>query len=879
MILRTSHISVLVPIAAAFLAPVAPALGLAVVAPQAAAANSDAAAAGHRTAAAGSGAAAANSGIAAARSGAVTASVSPLPRSDYGVRAVCRKPALRRAGCLSLQLVPETAEARSHTHPLGIMRARRATPSAPPSPAAGDFGLRPQDLHSAYRLPTTVSSAQTIALVDAYNDLTAEEDLATYAKEFGLPECSAANGCFAKVNQNGEAGNLPFPKSATELESARKGGRAKREEAAEATGWALEISLDVETAHAICQSCHILLVEANTPSYEDLEKAEHAAGALGAGEISNSWGGPEEGETPALEAASPFNHPGIVITAAAGDEGYLNWDAESSSEMGYVDFPASSPHVVAVGGTHLDLAEAGAWAGEVVWNGYGATAGGCSSVFTAQPWQQDVSDWSSVGCGGKRAVADVAADADPYTGVAVYDTSPECEYVYEEDKVKRTGHWCTIGGTSLASPLIASVFALSGGANGVEYPAKTLYENEARSPGSLHDITVGSNGECTQLFTETGLSGCTAAEEAESCDAEAICLAGPGYDGPSGVGTPDGLGAFDLSPASPPAVSTGVPSSVTQTSATLNGTVNPNGTEVTECRFEYGPSTSYGSSVPCDSSPGTGGAAVAVSAPIAGLTASTTYHFRLIAVNAGGAGYGADQTFATPATTAPGPPEFGRCVKVGKGTGRYASSSCTSLGGAGRYEWKPGASDAGLTTELISGSVLLETIDGLKVTCTNETSTGQYTGLKTVGDLVITLTGCELSGEPCSSGTSTGEIVSNALEGVLGVETLGASPIQDKIGLNLYSAGGLGPVMSFSCGATTVSVRGSVIVPIKANKMLLTQTLKFKASRGRQKPESFAQGSTRVLEASLDGAAPDQIGLTMTAALVNEENIEVNTVA
>ncbi len=485
---------------------------------------------------------------------AAAATVSPLPRSDYVVRAVCGAPAPGRAGCLALQLVPQTTEARAHTHPLGMVRA---APVAARSPAAGDYGLRPQDLHGAYNLPDSAAGAQTVALVDAYNDPTAEADLKAYDEEFGLPECTSGDGCFRQVNQNGEAGSLPFPKTTKELETARKGSRAKREEAEEATGWALEISLDIEVAHATCQSCDIVLLESNGPSYEDLERAEQSAATLGAGEISNSWAGPEEGETPELESASPFNHPGLVITAAAGDDGYLNWDAESSSQRGYVNFPASSPHVVAVGGTRLSLGTGSAWAGETVWDGDHATGGGCSVVFTAQTWQQSVSDWSGVGCATKRAVADVAADADPYTGVAVHDTSPECEYRYEEAGVKHVAYWCTIGGTSLATPLIASVFALAGGANGVEYPAKTLYENALKSPGSLHDVTVGSNGECAEPFLEDGLSACTPAEEAVSCASKAICLAGTGYDGPTGVGTPDGIAAFKPLPNQPAVTSVG----------------------------------------------------------------------------------------------------------------------------------------------------------------------------------------------------------------------------------------------------------------------------------------------------------------------------------
>ena len=170
-----------------------------------------------------------------------------------------------------------------------------------------------------------------------------------------------------------------------------------------------------------------------------------------------------------------------------------------------------------------------------------AAAAWCSP---RSPGSRSVADWSGVGCATNRAVADVAADADPYTGVAVRDTSPECEYRYEEAGVKHVAYWCTIGGTSLATPLIASVFALAGGADGVEYPAKTLYEHELKSPGSLHDVTAGSNGECALPFLEGGLSACTSTEEAASCASKAICLAGTGYDGPTGVGTPDGIAAF-----------------------------------------------------------------------------------------------------------------------------------------------------------------------------------------------------------------------------------------------------------------------------------------------------------------------------------------------
>ncbi|HEV3047431.1 MAG TPA: S8 family serine peptidase [Solirubrobacteraceae bacterium] len=484
-----------------------------------------------------------------------------LPSSDYGVRGVCPAPAPGHAACMAEQLVPETAQARARTHPLGVARlAARATGPA----ASGAFGLRPEDLHRAYSLPTAAAEAQTIALVDAYNDLTIEEDLGRFDREFSLPECTAASGCFEKVGQQGAGGSLPFPQSPSSLkaeETACKGGsRLACEEVEEARGWTVEISLDVETAHAVCQSCRIALVEADSDSLGDLGEAERTAEGLGANEISNSWGGPECITEPVHECerdSSIFDDPRTVITASAGDDGYLNWLAEPAVE--YANYPASSPHVVAVGGTRLELNGSGEWGAESVWNdggesagrkdGHGAGGGGCSVQFEAQPWQQEVADWREVGCGRLRAVADVAADADPYTGVAVEDSSGnlgECE-----EGNPGNVHWCTIGGTSLASPLIAATFALAGGAHGVEYPARTLYENVARTPSVLHDVQAGSNGECREPFEgalsgeELPTTGCEVSEEAQlSCDSTLICKAGAGYDGPTGLGTPDGIAAF-----------------------------------------------------------------------------------------------------------------------------------------------------------------------------------------------------------------------------------------------------------------------------------------------------------------------------------------------
>ncbi len=446
----------------------------------------------------------------AAAQGGQPESAAPLPASDYSVRPVCPPPTPGRASCLALELVPDAAEARAHTHPIGITRSLTASTAGagevcrPRLASEGCWGLRPQDLHSAYALPTTTTLAQTqtVGIVDAYDDPKAEADLKIFDEEFHLPACTTENGCFTKINEEGKRRPLP-----------------------EANGaWAMEVSLDIETAHAICQNCRILLVEAENENFQALERAELRAVTAGATEISNSW----FEEEPAIDSAA-FDDPGIVITAAAGDSGYLNWGLPQ--EKGFVYYPASSPHVVAVGGTQLVLSSVSdTWQNEV-WNGDGATGGGCSDHFTAAPWQQTLTDWWAVGCGEARAVADVAADADPLSGVAIYDS-----------------HWTTLGGTSLASPLIAASFALAGGARGVPYPARTLYENEIRIPASLQDIESGSNGECSKHSPSE--TPCTAVEEAASCSEQLICLAGPGYDGPSGVGTPDGIAAFEP-PAEP----------------------------------------------------------------------------------------------------------------------------------------------------------------------------------------------------------------------------------------------------------------------------------------------------------------------------------------
>ena len=409
-------------------------------------------------------------------------------RAAFRTQRLCATPQPGVASCQAVRLIGASitkAQLRSAAERQASEVASGATPAVGnTSPISG--GLTPQSLHSAYSLPdeTLASSAQTVAVVDAYNDPTAEADLGVYDKQFGLPTCTTANGCFRKIDQLGRTSPLP----ATQGE------------------WATEISLDVQMAHAICQSCHVVLVEANSAGYADLGTAVNAAVTAGATEISNSYGGPEASYYTSYNA--PYNHPGVVITASSGDCGHFNEGCQSANAA---NFPADSPDVIAVGGT--TLTESGEHWTSTAWSDGGS---GCSQVFTAPLWQTSASSFSATGCSLGRSVADVAAVGDPYTGVDVYDSTPA-------SNGDATG-WGVWGGTSAASPIVAAEFGLAGGAHAVEYPAAILYSNLGNS-SVLYDVTSGSNGSCASTTS---------------------CRAAVGFDGPSGVGSPVSLSAFTV---------------------------------------------------------------------------------------------------------------------------------------------------------------------------------------------------------------------------------------------------------------------------------------------------------------------------------------------
>jgi subtilase family serine protease len=318
-------------------------------------------------------------------------------------------------------------------------------------------GYGPSDLQSAYNFNPTGGSGVTVAIVDAFDNPNLESDLQVYRAEYGLPVCDSANGCLTKVNQTGGS-NLP------------KGN----------PGWGSEMSLDVDMVSANCPNCKILVVEGSKPTYADLGQAVATAAALGAATISNSYSG---SEFKTQNENSPYDQNRPVM-ASSGDDGYG------------VGFPAASLYTFAVGGTTLTKGGGSRGWTETVWSGTGS---GCAKVAGKPSWQTDK------GC-KNRTMGDIAYDADPNTGVAVYDTYGG-------------GGWQVYGGTSVSSPAIAAMFAAAGNAASIQN-ASWIWNPANHGASSINDITVGSNGTCKVAY---------------------LCTAEVGYDGPTGWGTPNGL--------------------------------------------------------------------------------------------------------------------------------------------------------------------------------------------------------------------------------------------------------------------------------------------------------------------------------------------------
>jgi subtilase family serine protease len=330
------------------------------------------------------------------------------------------------------------------------------------SPAAVG-GWAPSDFQTLYNLPSSTNGkGQLVAIVDAYDNPNVASDMAAYRTEFNLP-----TGDFTKYNQNGQKKNYP------------RGD----------IGWGVEIDLDVQMVSAVCPLCKIDLIEAKSSNNPDLEAAELTATKLGAHIVSNSW---ICYASNSCVDSSDFSKPGVIYTAGSGDAGY--------NQNGN---PESLASVISVGGTVIS--KNGSQYSEQAWDGAG---GGCSNNGSGQgvakpKWQRDPS------C-TYRTDSDVAAVA---WDVAEYDT-----YGY--------GGWFTIGGTSVATPMTAAIFALAGNAAG-QTAGRKFWRHDGHHSNELHYISTGNDGQCNSSY---------------------LCTAGTNqfhtYSGPAGWGTPNGIMSY-----------------------------------------------------------------------------------------------------------------------------------------------------------------------------------------------------------------------------------------------------------------------------------------------------------------------------------------------
>jgi hypothetical protein len=452
----------------------------------------------------------------------------------YRIKPLCPAPAPGHAACFLWERVPVRAGAPG------------ALPVKPSGVAMGPAGgYTPADLAGAYNIDSNAPTTKAVAVVSDGDDTMALNDLDTFDAQYGLPPETASS--FEKVSQTGST--TQFPPQSPE--------------------WAVEESLDIEAVRGMCHACKIFLVESDgqfAPHYEaNFVVAEKEAFRLGAGVISNSWGFVDRGMSSSDDKA--FQRPGRVIVAASGDDGINGWDWCNPWGDGcpYDEsswWPDSLDTVISVGATTLTLNSDGSRAAETVWNANGpsdvngqtnfnanrgATGGGCTGEFAnrpATPWQEAVPSYVHAHCDGQKLENDIAADGDPATGFDIYSSV--------------RGGWITVGGTSLSAPLIAGMWALAGGSGGVANPSLSLYGNwKTTRHTSLYDVVSGGNGYCDGVTPKAcaavrgnpnteyhRIQDCAWDENGNRVDGLLQCDAGAGFDGPSGVGTPNGLRAF-----------------------------------------------------------------------------------------------------------------------------------------------------------------------------------------------------------------------------------------------------------------------------------------------------------------------------------------------
>jgi subtilase family serine protease len=516
--------------------------------------------------------------------GATTGGASPTgggAQSPFGgtSQSVCASAPVGYAGCLARVLTPGAEQSHLSSFTRDARFGRNSGAGRSGSSAVTVSGLSPTNIKSVYGFTTSSSAGtgMTIAVVDAYDDPTAAADLSTFSSQWGLPACTTSNGCFTKVNENGGT-TLPAANSS----------------------WALEISLDIEWAHAVAPGAKILLVEANSNSDSDLFTADHYAGQH-ANYVSDSWGGPEF----AGETADDLDLTGASYFAAAGD-------AASA-----VYYPATSPDVTAVGGTSLAFNSNGTLASESAWSSGG---GGCSAYELASSAQ--VSEDAQAGCGLKRAVPDVALDADPNSGVAVYDST-----AYDG-----SSGWWTVGGTSVSTPIWAAESAAT-----AYVPTQPNLYSSNPTP-RLKDITSGSNGHPTLV----------------------------GYDLATGLGS----------------WANGVPSApgtLTATGATGGITLNWGAASgATSYEVYRGTSATSISTSPVASVSGT-------TYDDTSVTNGTTYYYEVEGLDSSGQGIPSNRASASPGSSSPSAPSPPTNLKATGGTSSIALS-WTASAGASSYD-------------------------------------------------------------------------------------------------------------------------------------------------------------------------------------------------
>ncbi|HWH11710.1 MAG TPA: hypothetical protein VG165_11330 [Solirubrobacteraceae bacterium] len=669
---------------------------------------------------------------------------SPLHRT---FKRTCDTPSPGHAACNAIVVTSPTATTPTQPNPL------TAGPNLAPLATPAGFG--PTDLRSAYAVASAAAAngaGEKVAIVDADDDPNAASDLATYRSTYGLPACTQASGCFTKVNQSG---GTSYP-----------AGNA---------GWSEEISLDLDMVSAICPNCKIILVEASSTSYTSLGTAVNEAAALGATQISNSYGGSEfSGES--STGAAYYEHPGVDVTVSSGDGGYG------------VEFPAASQYVTAVGGTSLVRASNGRGWSESAWSDAGS---GCSSYVPKPSYQHDT------GCGG-RTVADVSAVADPNTPVAVYDSY-------------RESGWLEFGGTSVASPLVASIYALAGGRS----PGNTFGAYAYANPSQYNDVVGGSNGSCGGSYLCTGVAG---------------------YDGPTGVGSPNGAG-----PVTPP---TPVPTLLTPPA--VSGSPIQGHTLSTTPGTWTGSPTSYAYQwYDCSTT-----ATSSCTSPVAGATAATYTlpggytGYVSVAVTATNAGGPSSPALASPAvgpvaelppvnTTAPaisGPPHQGQTLTASTGTWTNSPTSFT-------YQWYDcttaatascsslGAAATGSTYPLPAGYTLFVTVG----------VTAHNAGGASPAVLASPAVGPVTAGPPPSFTLAASPASQSVTRGKSAAYTITVTPAGGFTGSVGFTAGGLpsGVAASFSpnpsTGATTLtltsttsSTAGTYTIPVTGTSGTLT---------------------------------------------------------